>query len=235
MHMCVKNILKINPNFSWETIGTVMLDMDGTLLDKHFDDYFWEVYLPEHYSLLHDISVEQAAADLSERYRKVENSLQWADLEYWSHELNLDIPELKLRIDHLIAVHPHAAEFLEFCSSMGKQLYLVTNAHPRTLSIKLNKADISTWFDRVICAEEAGFAKEDPKFWPRLREMLHFDPARSLLADDTEKVLQAADAYGLACLIHIARPGSRRQIRYSERYPSIEYFQELMDLPLHKK
>ena len=28
---------------NWPTIKTVLLDMDGTLLDKHFDDYFWEL------------------------------------------------------------------------------------------------------------------------------------------------------------------------------------------------
>ncbi|WP_417909131.1 HAD-IA family hydrolase [Candidatus Electronema sp. PJ] len=224
----MQNFSKILPQIAWDAIDTVMLDMDGTLLDKHFDDYFWEVYLPEHYSLLHNISIQEAAKELRERYRKLENSLQWSDIAHWSHELKLDISELKLRIDHLIAVHPYVQEFLEFCQRLGKRLYLVTNAHPRTLAIKLDKADIGTWFDRLICAEEVGFAKEQPQFWIRLQSMLGFDPARSLLADDTEKVLQTAARHGIGVLIHIAKPSSRRPTVYSEEYVSIDSFKELI-------
>ncbi len=223
-----KEVVKKFPEFSWDDIDTVLLDMDGTLLDKHFDDYFWEVYVPEHYSLLHDIPVEEAREELLARYRKVENTLEWTDLEYWSHELGLDIPELKMRVNHMIGVHPYVVEFLEFCLSSRKKLYLITNAHSRTLNIKLEKTSIGPWFDRVICAEEVGIAKEDPAFWKKLEQMLGFDPGRTLLADDTEKVLRSADSYGMGCLIYVARSSSRQPARYSETYPSIDYFKELI-------
>ena len=219
---------KIFPNFSWDEVDTVMLDMDGTLLDKHFDDYFWEVYVPEHYSLLHDISVEEAKKQLLARYREVEDTLEWTDLEYWSHELGLDIPELKLRVNHMIGVHPYVVEFLESCLAVGKKLYLITNAHSRTLSIKLEKTSIGPWFDRVICAEEVGLAKENPEFWYRLEGILGYDPKRTLLADDTEKVLRSADNYGIGQLIYVARSSSRQPVCYSRKYPSIDYFKELM-------
>jgi len=221
-------VAKIFPNFSWDDVNTVLLDMDGTLLDKHFDDYFWEVYVPEHYSLLHDISVEEAREQLLARYREVESTLEWTDLEYWSHELGLDIPELKMRVNHMIGVHPYVVEFLEFCLSARKKLYLITNAHSRTLSIKLEKTSIGPWFDRVICAEEVGLAKEDPEFWRRLEEMLGYNPKRTLLADDTEKVLRSAEEYGIRHLIYVARSSSMQAVRYSGKYPSIDYFKELM-------
>ncbi len=221
-------IEKIFPDFSWDTVDTVLLDMDGTLLDKHFDDYFWEVYVPEHYSLLHDISVEEAKRQLLARYREVEDTLEWTDLEYWSHELGLDIPELKMRVNHMIGIHPYVVEFLEFCLTARKKLYLITNAHSRSLSIKLEKTSIGPWFDRVICAEEVGLAKEEPKFWSKLETMLDFDPKRTLLADDTEKVLHSADQYGMGHLIYVARSSSRQPVSYSATYPSIDYFKELM-------
>lgn len=226
----MQNSAQTARTFSWDAIATVLLDMDGTLLDKHFDDYFWEVYIPEHYSLLHNITVEEAAMELLERYRSMENSLLWSDVEHWSRELGLDIPELKLRIDHLIAVHPHVTDFLDFCRTQGKRLHLVTNAHPRTLAIKLDKAGIGGWFDRLICADEVGFAKEQPQFWAKLQEMLCFDPARSLLADDTEKVLRTAERHGIGWLVHVARPSSRRPAVRSALYPSIDSFRELIDL-----
>jgi putative hydrolase of the HAD superfamily len=223
-----QEIPKKFPDFSWDEVDTVLLDMDGTLLDKHFDDYFWEVYVPEHYSLLHDISVEEAKKELLARYQAVENTLEWTDLEYWSHELGLDIPELKMRVNHMIGIHPYVVEFLEFCLTSRKKLYLITNAHSKTLSIKLEKTSIGPWFDRVICAEEIGLAKEDPLFWSRLKTMLGYNPKKTLLADDTEKVLRSADEYGIRHLIYVARSSSRRPARYSETYPSIDYFKELI-------
>jgi len=222
---------KIVPSFSWDDIDTVLLDMDGTLLDRHFDDYFWEQYVPEHYSLLHDISVQEARKELLARYRSVENTLDWTDLDYWSRELGLDIPELKLRINHLIGVHPYVVEFLEYCLRQRKRLYLVTNAHARTLSIKLEKTSIGPWFDRIVCAGEVGLAKEEPAFWQRLEQMLLYDPKRTMLADDTEKVLDSARSYGMGFLIFVARPSSRKRVRYSTRYPSIDFFKEL--IPRH--
>ena len=219
---------KIFPDLSWDKIETVMLDMDGTLLDKHFDDYFWEVYVPEHYSLLHDIPISEAKKELLEKYRQVENTLDWTDLHYWTRQLGLDIAELKLRINHLIGVHPYVIEFLEFCLSARKKLYLITNAHSKTLSIKLEKTSIGPWFDRIICAEDVGLAKEDQLFWKRLQEIVDYDPQTTMLADDTEKVLSAADKFGIRHLIYVARSSSRQPVRYSATYPSIDYFKELI-------
>jgi len=219
---------KITPAFSWDMIDTVLLDMDGTLLDKHFDDYFWEQYVPEHYSLKHNLSIEEAKEELHERYRQVENTLDWTDINYWSRQLGLDIPELKIRINHLIDVHPYVPDFLYFCRDNGKKVYLVTNAHPKTLAIKLEKTAIGHLFDRIVCAEEVGLAKEDVRFWEGLQKMLGFVKSRTMLADDTEKVLLSAEHYGMGQLIFVARSSSRKPVQYSPKYPSIEYFKELI-------
>ncbi|MHB1348551.1 MAG: GMP/IMP nucleotidase [Desulfobulbus sp.] len=219
---------KIPPDLDWSEVDTVLLDMDGTLLDKHFDDYFWEQYLPEHYSLAHDLTVAEAKAELLGRYQRVENTLDWTDLDYWSSQLGLDIPELKIRINHLIDIHPFVPDFLRFCREKGKQVHLVTNAHPKTLAIKLDRTAIGHLFHRIVCAEEVGLAKEDVRFWERLAGMLSFAPGRTLLADDTEKVLRSAEQYGMGFLIFVARPSSRKPPRFSRRYPSIEYFSELL-------
>lgn len=224
-----------SPSIDWSEIDTVLLDMDGTLLDKHFDDYFWEQYVPEHYSLLHDLTIEEAKKELLRRYRQVEDTLEWTDLDYWSTQLGLDIPDLKARLSHLIDVHPFVVDFLHFCRNKGKNIYLVTNAHSKTLGIKLEKTDISGLFDRIICAEEVGLAKEDVRFWERLERMLKFDKTRTLLADDTEKVLFSAERHGIARLIFVARSSSRKPLTFSRIYPSIEYFIELIPATERRK
>src|SRR5688572_6670841 len=35
------------PMIDWNAVDTVLLDMDGTLLDLHFDNYFWLTHLPK--------------------------------------------------------------------------------------------------------------------------------------------------------------------------------------------
>ncbi len=212
----------------WSAIDTVLLDMDGTLLDKHFDDYFWESYVPEIYAGKHGLDLDTARKKLLASYKKIEGTLEWTDLDYWSRELGLDIPALKMKVDHLIQIHPYVVDFLEYCREIGKKIHLVTNAHGKTLAIKMRKTAIGGYFDRIVCAEEVGMAKEEPLFWRQLENMLGFDRQRTLLADDNENVLDSARQYGMGVLLFVARPSSRAPVHYSTVFPSILYFKELI-------
>jgi len=219
---------QIQPTFSWSQIDTILLDMDGTLLDKYFDDHFWEEYVPKIFAKTNGLTDKDARKLLLQRYQQVENTLQWCDLDYWSEQLGLDIPELKYKVAHLIKVHPYVIDFLDYAKSINKNIYLVTNAHSKTLNIKMEKTALSSHFDRIVCAEEIGFAKEQPEFWEKLETDLGYDKSRTLLADDTEKVLHSANQYGLGFLIFVARPSSRIPVKFSPEFPSITYFNELI-------
>jgi len=222
-----RNIAPLRWEPKWEAIDTVLLDMDGTLLDKHFDDYFWEHYVPEIFAEKNDLTPLEARKELLARYKSIEGTLAWTDLDYWSEKLDLDIPALKLKINHLIQVHPYVIDFLQYCRSLEKEVHLVTNAHSKTLDIKMRKTDLGSYFDRIICSEEVGLPKEDPKFWERLEALVGFDKRRTLLADDNDDVLQSAKTYGIGVLIFVARPSSRAEIHFSAQFPSIVYFKEL--------
>ncbi len=226
----VKSNQQIFSAFSWQEIDTVLLDLDGTLLDKYFDDFFWEEFVPETFAKKNHIEMGTAKKKLLSTYKKVENTLEWTDLDYWSEELSLNIPMLKREISHLIALRPQAIEFLEYLREIKKPAYLVTNAHPKTLKLKLEKIDIEKYFTEIFCAKEVGTAKEQPEFWSMLKELLPFNRNRTLFVDDTEKVLQSARSYGLGHLIHIAQPSSRTPPAFSNNFTSILNFQELMTL-----
>ncbi|MCF8057188.1 MAG: GMP/IMP nucleotidase [Desulfocapsa sp.] len=219
---------QIKPDFSWSEVDTVLLDMDGTLLDKYFDDHFWEEYVPKIFAERNNLSEQEARKELLKRYQNVENTLQWTDLDYWSEQLGLDIPELKCKVDHLIQVHPYVTDFLDYIKRIGKTVHLVTNAHSKTLDIKLRKTALGPYFDRIVCAEEIGYAKEQVEFWSQLEAVLQFEKSRTLLADDTAKVLHSAKRYNMGFLLFVARPSSRIPLKYSTDFPSIVTFNELI-------
>jgi len=212
----------------WAGIDLVMLDMDGTLLDRYFDDYFWEHFVPEIYADKNRLEPAEARKKLLRLYRAREGTLAWTDLDYWSEQLGLDIPALKIQVDHLIKIHPYVTQFLEFCRSAEKTIWLVTNAHSKTLQIKMSKTALRARFDRIICAEDIGMAKESSEFWRKLQKRFFYLPERTLLADDNEKVLISAKLGCIEHLVYVAKPSSKIEAKPSLRFKSIEYFSELI-------
>ncbi len=215
--------------FNWQDVDTVLLDMDGTLIDRYFDDHFWNQHVPKKYAVRHHLSLDDANAILHRKYKAVENTLDWADVDYWTAQLELDIPQLKREINNLIQVHPHTQDFLNYVkNSLGKKLYLVTNAHPKTLEVKMEKAAIGHHFDQIISSNEIGAAKEQLQFWQRLEKFLNYDPSTTMLADDNHKVLDIAKEHGIQYMIYMAQPSSRLAPKPSPVYPSINFFDELI-------
>lgn len=212
----------------WDEIGTVLLDMDGTLLDLHFDTHFWLEHVPRRYAEARGLDVSAAKAELYPRLSRVEGTMQWYCLDYWSHELDLDIAALKREVEHLIATHPHVRDFLEAVRRGGRRVVLVTNAHARSLELKMERTGLAAHFDALICAHDIGIPKENPQFWPRLRRREPFDAARSLLVDDNLAVLRCARAYGIAHLLAMRRPDSQAPPREVREFPAVESFRDLL-------
>ena len=52
----------------WSKISTVLLDMDGTILDLHFDNHFWLHHLPLRYSEIHQVNLAEAKKSLVDHY-----------------------------------------------------------------------------------------------------------------------------------------------------------------------
>ena len=212
----------------WATIDSVFLDMDGTLLDLHFDNHFWQVFVPQRYAEKHGLSREQALAALMPRYQAVEGTMDWYCVDYWSRELGLDIALLKEEVDHLIAVHPHVPEFLRALRDGGKRVVLVTNAHQKSLNLKMERTRLAGHFDRIICSHDYRRPKEDPVFWGLMRADEPFDPGRTLLIDDSLSVLRSARGYGIRHLLAVYRPDTRAPVREITGFAAIHHFRELL-------
>lgn len=214
--------------FHWHEIETVFLDLDGTLLDRYFDDFFWNEYVPGVYAAKNSLDEATARKQLLATYKSVENTLLWTDLDHWSEKLDLNIPMLKKEISHLIAVHPGVIDFLDYLTTLGKKIFLVTNAHPKTLDVKLDKVSLNNYFQAVFSSNDVGAPKERQLFWNNLKTLLPFAGETTFFADDTEKVLVSARQFGIRHLCHIARPSSRLKPEFSEDFPSITDFSRLI-------
>ncbi|NOZ10833.1 MAG: GMP/IMP nucleotidase [Gammaproteobacteria bacterium] len=216
------------PYFDWDQLDTLFLDMDGTLLDLNFDNHFWQIHVPKRYGEKHGISTDQALAQLIPRFRAAEGRLDWYCVDYWSNELDMDIALLKEEVDHLIAVHPDVLEFLTTMRQMEKRLTLVTNAHGKSIDIKMRKTVLGQHLDRIISSHDIGTAKEQDGFWVQLQQKEAFDPARTLLVDDSLPVLRAARRFGMTHLLAIHKPDSKQPIKDVEEFSAIHSFAEIM-------
>lgn len=218
----------------WSSIDTVLLDMDGTLLDLHYDNYFWLQHLPRAYARKHAMSEAESTRHLQEKLSVGQGTLEWYSLDHWSEQLDMDIPALKRELQHLISIRPYALEFLTRLHRSHRDVVMVTNAHRKTLDIKMDNIDITHWFDRVVVSHDLNAPKEDLDFWHRLQELHPFDPARTLFIDDTERVLESAREYGIAHLLTLLQPDSKHQKRIDTRFPGIHHFDEIMpeEVPL---
>ena len=217
------------PRLDWAGIDSVLLDMDGTLLDLHFDNHFWLEHLPQRYAEHHGISREQADAELLPLFRDNAGQLNWYCLDFWSRELKLPVRDLKREVAHLIALRPDADTFLAALRGAGKRVALITNAHRDSLSLKLERVELAPWFDRLISSHDYGFPKEDQQFWQALHADFGFEPARSLFIDDSLPILRSARAFGVAHLLAVRQPDSRQGAKDTAEFAAVVDYRALIE------
>jgi 5'-nucleotidase len=215
----------------WDGIETILLDLDGTLLDRAFDDHFYFEVLPEHYATRHGMPVEASRRHLLGLYRAAEGGLDWTDLDYWTRMLDLDVPALKASVRHRIRAHEDSLVFLGFLRARKLPAHLVTNAHPKALAIKLAQTGLDKHLDRIITAFDVGCLKLKADYWVKSQMLLGFDPERTLLVDDDEAALASAQAHGIKHLYLRSKPSSTLPAQPSLVYRSIETFHVLMEDP----
>jgi len=211
----------------WQNIETVFLDMDGTLLDLHFDNRFWQEHVPLRYAEKHSLSLDDAKQALYPRFRSVEGTMDWYCVDYWSRELGLDITALKKELEYLIQVHPHVADFLDALRGTGRRIALLTNAHQKVIELKMASTGLQHHFDHLICAHAFRVPKEDPRFWPRLAKEDPFDSETTLFVDDSLPVLQSAKDYGIRYLRAVRLPDTQAPRKETGDFIAIESFDEL--------
>jgi HAD superfamily hydrolase (TIGR01509 family) len=213
---------------NWGSVDTVMLDMDGTLLDLRFDNWFWQTFVPGRYAAAHGISEAEAQTRLTPKFRDVEHTLQWYCIDYWTRELKLDIPALKRETLPRVGFLPGAEAFLRKLRASGKRVVLVTNSHPTTLAIKNERVALTQYFDACYSSQPFDAPKEDAAFWPRLAAREEFSRQRTLFIDDSLRVLQCARSYGIAHLRAVRCPDSGAPPQATADFAAVDGVAELL-------
>jgi putative hydrolase of the HAD superfamily len=217
----------------WARIDHVLLDMDGTVLDLAFDTYFWSELVPQRYAARLGIPLEQARFELEPKFRAVQHTLPWYCMDYWSSETGLDLAAMKREVCSRIAPLAGAIDFLDAVRAAGRHLWLVTNAHRDSWTLKLDHTGLASRFDRILSSHEFGVPKEHPSFWDRLRAQAAFEPARALFVDDSLPVLHTARAYGIGQVIGIRCPDSGGKPRVIEGIAAIDGLHALLPIDRH--
>ena len=221
---------KLGSFTDWNQIDSILLDLDGTLLDLNFDLHFWLEYLPRVYSEKHNISNQQAQDIVLKMLNAEKGKLNWYCIDFWQEKLNLDIMELKNNISHLIQVHPHVKIFLTQAREQDKKIYLVTNAHRKTIKLKMSVTQLQDYFDGIVSSHDFGVAKQEQAFWHKLSEVINLDKNRTIFFDDSPDVLQSAFEFNIKHVVAISKPSSKIKTEIVPGFINIENFSQALPL-----
>jgi len=224
----------------WADIDTVLLDMDGTLIDLRFDNHLWNSVVPTRYARLRGIdpalAVEQiygdmpAYADSGDVGALGSPTLDFYDIHYWARRTGLDMIAIHEECSHLVRYRRGAADFMAALRRCGRRSVLATNAHPDSVGVKDAAVGILGQVDMHVNAHTLGAPKEDDGFWNALARRLPqaYRPERTLLIDDNEAVLAAAQRAGVKHLLTVAQPDSSRPPRTETAYAALRAFADIM-------
>lgn len=227
----MNHAMRIIPD--WNQIETVLLDMDGTLLDLRFDNFFWKQVVPEKYAVHRGIDPQVAWQQLKQRYEEKQGTLDWYCMDHWADELGMDMLALKREVDSHIAWLPGAQQALIRMRSMGKRLVLVTNAHRDSVDVKIARTGLDKYLDAMFSAHDFGFPKEKLDFWKHLMVRESFDRQRTMFIDDSPAVLASAKRFGIEFVVGIRQPDSQVVAREIEQFVSVDGIGDLFaaDVP----
>jgi HAD superfamily hydrolase (TIGR01509 family) len=213
---------------NWQEIDTVLLDMDGTLLDLHFDNYFWLHFLPERYASHHGCTLEESRRWLQALSDSLHGHLNWYCLDHWTEQCQMDIHALKEEVRHLIRFRPGTSEFLDYLRLADKQAILVTNAHPKAMSLKMASSGLDGHMDTCYSSHTFSLAKENDGFWTALQSRTGLDYSRCLFIDDSLNVLRCAKREGLPHIIQVLHPDTSQPPREPSEFPGVHNLMELV-------
>ena len=185
-------------------IDCMLVDMDGVILDNTYDNNFWQNQIPGVISKNKNISFEDAKRLAVQIFNYKKNTKDWYDVDYWSNMLNVDIEAEKrssISFDR-IQLYEGVTKTLNKLKD-NFRLILITNAHRKTLNIKLEKYDLNPYFEKMICAHELHYVKENIQLWYMLKSRFKLDYTKTLLIEDTINNIKVGLSAGISQAVYL--------------------------------
>lgn len=124
-------------------IRVLSFDADGTLVDRHFMDYFWNVGIPALYAEKNRIPLKDAKEKIIKMYHDVgENDIRWYMPEYWFSRLGLEesLEETLEKFKSEMRIYPEVPGVVKKLSKKY-ELIVVSNAPREILEFELSHMD----------------------------------------------------------------------------------------------
>jgi putative hydrolase of the HAD superfamily len=220
--------VNLDPKTALQRTETLMLDMDGTLLDLAYDNYIWKDLVPRYYAVQNDMAFEEARDHLLGQYQAVSGDLKWYCLDHWCERLGVDVVQLHRDANDRIDYLPGAREFLKAVKEKDMRVLLVTNSHPDTLELKDAVTGLGEYFDGVFSSHNYGHAKESQAFWHALQDDIGFDIDTTMFVDDSQPVLKSAGDYGVKMLVTVTRPDTTLPVRDDTEFAGVESVADML-------
>ncbi|WBM70959.1 GMP/IMP nucleotidase [Buttiauxella sp. WJP83] len=222
-------------DIAWQDVDTVLLDMDGTLLDLAFDNHFWQKLVPECVSQQRAIPLDEAHQLIRQEYHAVQHTLNWYCLDYWSERLGLDICAMTTAQGPNAVLREDTVPFLDALKSCGKRRILLTNAHPHNLAVKLEHTGLAQHLDLLLSTHTFGYPKEDQRLWQAVAEHTGLEPERTLFIDDSEPILDSAAKFGIRYCLGVTNPDSGQADKTYQRHPALNDYRRLLPKLMFKE
>jgi putative hydrolase of the HAD superfamily len=216
-----------HPAPDWREIDTVLLDLDGTLLDQAYDNHIWRDLVPQRFAVARSMELREAYSEIARLFAERSGTLDWYCIDYWSRTLGVDIGALHREVRSRVAWLPGAREFLSRMRAARKRLVLLTNSHPVALAVKHEQTGVLDYLDAAVTSHEFGAPKEQAQFWQAALSKFAYDPGRSLFADDNSRMLEAARSAGIRWVYGIRHWDSEGSRREHVDHPAVDAVAEL--------
>ena len=131
-------------------IKIISFDLDGTLVDKNFDNSIWFEEIPKLYASKNKISFRNAKKFVFSEYAKFEKSHNWTDIGFWFNHFKLKnwkkiINDLKKNIKPYSEVIPVLKKLKK-----KYKLIIVTQANMKFVKLKLKAEGLKKYFSYVF-------------------------------------------------------------------------------------
>ena len=226
MPLTVASSLSVT-SVDWSGLDTILLDMDGTILDLAFDNHFWGTVIPREWGLKRGLDTNTSQQRLAPVFANEQGKLNWYCLDFWGDTLDLDIPAIKAQYADGIRWRPRQRLFTATAGqSSGRGVD--HQRPPPDAEMKAERLPIAQWFDKMISSHDYGAPKETPAFWNAL-----MGERPSTLSERFSWTIRSMFGFGEG--IWYRRPHHAATARLDSpaarvtRFPAIHHFDEISE------